>query len=399
MGLAPGIANDMIKQFVQCSRTSRNRQSFRMAITDMMNILNKSGLPKTEWDKASRLALAYMFVGDMKIDEMLRRAPEDKAIRDVLEAMKGGLLDDAVNPNGKKAIEAIATKYRKILGELDDVRGIPNYVPNILTPQGQNFVNFQRVNKALLEQSKTVGQGGDLSSPVEKFLERFQKPRSTIEHVIRDKNGKIQLAIMESDFAYEEFGEAFIKRIELENPEYAQEIRDKKTKAEQWRATTEEQRQFAESHYLSPHEINYRVSQNKMFKNLTNDALNGNDFMHADVISPLSIRLGAQERKYARDMLVKYIAPHELRLDTIRASVDTPEGPKPINLFGLVGGGSAKITTANGTEALITNEGGRYIVTIGNTRYRSPQINLSPEASVVRSIFPQTGMSFFQRMQ
>ena len=157
-----------------------------MTIADIQNTLLKSGIPKENWEQASRLAMALMFVGNTPIEQMKALASRDVAFMEVLEAIQGGLLDPAVNPNGAAAIQALADKYRKILDNLDTGSGIKNYVPNVLTPQAQNFINFQRNNQALLLSGtpSTGGVGtGDIGVPAEQFLERFQKPRSTLEQI------------------------------------------------------------------------------------------------------------------------------------------------------------------------------------------------------------------------
>lgn len=385
MGLAPGIANDMVKQFVRAQDISQT-QSFRMTIADIQNTLLKSGIPKENWEQASRLAMALMFVGNTPIEQMKALASRDVAFREVLEAIQGGLLDPAVNPNGAAAIQALADKYRKILDNLDTGSGIKNYVPNVLTPQAQNFINFQRNNQALLLSGtpSTGGVGaGDIGVPAEQFLERFQKPRSTLEHRYVDPATGTERTFLESEVAYLDYSEDYLNALEnqssleslsgtVSGKDMAAYIRAKQNNVKRWMELSEVERQTAETYYLSPHEINRRVKEDDMFDNLTNRALNGNDFMYADVLRAVAQRLGSEERKIARDTLQKYLAPYELLIDQI-----------PLNVSGTAGGKKPpEFLTTNGTKVQIVNEGGDNVIYVGNIKYRRPKAILSPEFSL-----------------
>ena len=385
MGLAPGIANDMVKQFVRAQDISQT-QSFRMTIADIQNTLLKSGIPKENWEQASRLAMALMFVGNTPIEQMKALASRDVAFREVLEAIQGGLLDPAVNPNGAAAIQALADKYRKILDNLDTGSGIKNYVPNVLTPQAQNFINFQRNNQALLLSGtpSTGGVGtGDIGVPAEQFLERFQKPRSTLEHRYVDPVTGTERTFLESEVAYLDYSEDYLNALEnqssleslsgtVSGKDMAAYIRAKQNNVKRWMELSEVERQTAETYYLSPHEINRRVKEDDMFDNLTNRALNGNDFMYADVLRAVAQRLGSEERKIARDTLQKYLAPYELLIDQI-----------PLNVSGTAGGKKPpEFLTTNGTKVQIVNEGGDNVIYVGNIKYRRPKAILSPEFSL-----------------
>ena len=385
MGLAPGVANDMVKQFVRAQDVSQT-QSFRMTIADIQNTLLKSGIPTENWEEASRLAMALMFVGNTPIEQMKTLASRDVAFKEVLEAIQGGLLDPAVNPNGAAAIQALADKYRKILDNLDTGSGIKNYIPNVLTPQAQKFINFQRENQAILLSGTPsmggIGSGG-VGVPAEQFLERFQKPRSTLEHKYLDPVTGTERTFLESEVAYLDYSEDYLNALESQSKleglsgtvsgkDMAAYIRAKQNNVKRWMELSEVQRQTAETYYLSPHEINRRVKEDQMFDNLTNRALNGNDFMYADVLRAVAQRLGGEERKIARDTLQKYLAPYELLVDQI-----------PLNVSGTAKGGAAKeFFTTNGTKVQIVNEDGKNVIYVGNIKYRRPDAILSPEFSL-----------------
>jgi hypothetical protein len=374
LGLDPGIANDVVKQYVR-AQDIQQTQAFRMAVTDMQKTLGQSGLPIAQHGQAFQLALALIFAGDIPIDQMAKLAERDKAYKIILESMKGGLLDPSVNPQASEAIKALAQKYKQILNQLDDGSGIQNYIPNVLTAQAREFLRFQRENRANLIASKKVGPSGELISPVENYAERFEKPRSTIEHTWVDENEEVH-TLMESELAYLEYSDNTIKDIENSNPEYANYIRARKNSAERWQNLTEVQRQGAETYYLSPFEINRRVKEYGMFKNLTNNALNGRDFMYSDLITAVGIRLGEEERKAARNLLQQYLAPYELRVDNIKLTTS-----------GTAGGKGRKFTTTNGTEVDLVNEDGKQVIYIGNEKYRQPKIDIAEEFSVMSSLF------------
>lgn len=374
LGLDPGIANDVVKQYVR-AQDIQQTQAFRMAVTDMQKTLGQSGLPIAQHGQAFQLALALIFAGDIPIDQMAKLAKRDKAYEIILESMKGGLLDPSVNPQASEAIKALAQKYKQILNQLDDGSGIQNYIPNVLTAQAREFLRFQRENRANLIASKKVGPSGELISPVEDYAERFEKPRSTIEHSWVDENEEVH-TLMESELAYLEYSDNTIRDIENSNPEYANYIRARKDSAARWQNLTEVQRQGAETYYLSPFEINRRVKEYDMFKNLTNNALNGRDFMYSDLITAVGIRLGEEERKAARNLLQQYLAPYELRVDNIKLTTS-----------GTAGGKGRKFTTTNGTEVDLVNEDGKQVIYIGNEKYRQPKIDIAEEFSVMSSLF------------
>lgn len=384
MGLAPGRANEMVKQFVRAQDVMQT-QAFKAAAADMLRTLEKSGIDRSNWDKASSLAMALIFVGDKTIDEMKQTLAvrRDQAYVDVLEAISGGLLDKTINPKGAEAIQAIADKYRGILQNLDEGSGIPNYVPNVLTTQAQNFINFQHENQASLAKSAASSGGGVV--PAEKFSERFQKPRSTIEHAWVDPVTNETRRMLESEMAYMEFSQPYIESLRANNPELAQYIENRQGNVKSWLSLDESQRQAADTYYLSPHEINQRIKDSheaaggqgkEMFDNLTNRALNGNDFMYADVLHAIPVRLGSQERKYARDMLQKYLASYELQVEQA-----------VLNTSGVAAGGSKEIITTNGTKVRLVNEGGKQVIYVGNIKYRRPEVVISPEHSVNSALF------------
>lgn len=374
LGIPPGIANDMVKQYIK-AQDIQQTQAFRMALTDMRKTIEQSGLPTAKHGQAFELALALIFAGDMPIEQMVKMAKYDDAYRIVIEGIKNGMLDPNVDSKVAETIKALAQKYKGILNKLDEGSGIPNYVPNVLTAQAREFLRFQRENRANLIASKKVGPGGELISPVEEYAERFEKPRSTIEHSWLDESGEEQ-RLMESELAYLEYSDNTIRDIENTNPEYGRYIRARKDSAARWQNLTEVQRQGAKTYYLSPFEINKRVREYGMFKNLTNNALNGRDFMYSDLITAVGIRLGEQERKAARNLLQQYLAPYELRVDNIKLSTS-----------GTAGGKGRKFTTTNGTEVDLVNENGKQIIYIGNEKYRMPSIDIAEEFSVMSSLF------------
>lgn len=378
LGLAPGMANDVIKRYIRAQDISQTA-AFRLSMQDMIQTIANSDIRPDQHNEAAQLALALMFVGDKTIDEMTKMAGRDRAYKIVIDAMKGGLLDPTVNPNGSKTIRELSAKYKQILDNLDVQSGVPDYVPNVLTPQAQNFINFQRANQANLISSKKAVAKGEVESAAAKFVESFQKPRSTIEHAWSDLVGN-QYTLMESEMAYKDYGGEYIQQLKMSKNEderrLGEYIERVQNKINAWESLTEVQRQGADTYYLSPHEINRRVKEDGMFGTLTNKALNGKDFMYADIVNAVSMRLGGEERMRAQKLLQQYVAPYELRVNSVK-----------LQGSGLAGGGGKKFTTTNGTEVELVNDKGEYVIYIGNTRYRQPKISVSDEFSIANSLY------------
>lgn len=369
-GLAPGIANDMVKQFVRAQDIYQT-QSFKTAVADVVGTLKAAGIPVHQQTDAHKLITALAFIGDRPLESM----QWDAAGRLVKEAIENGLLRD---PAMRETITNLANKYRGILDNLKIEGGIPYYVPNVPTTQAENLIRQQKANRVNILSSKPTEGSAELMTPAQKAYERFEKPRGTLEHVWTDAEGTH--SVLESELAYTQYTDADLYEMEKLDPDMAAYYAARRDSALRYENMSVVNRAKVESRYLSPHEINERVSKQQLFKSLTNNALNGNDFFHADFIGAVAARLGAEERKYARNLLQSYLAPYEINIEE-----------EIVRKSGIGAGGSETVQLANGTNVNLVLENGKYNIYIGNIKYTQPKIDISSEFAPVAEMFGMSG--------
>jgi len=369
-GFAPGIANDMVKQFVRAQDIYQT-QAFKTAVADVVGTLKSAGIPVHQQGEAMKLITAMAFVGDRPLETM----QWDAAGRLIKEAIESGLLRE---PAMRETISGLANKYRGILDNLKVEGGIPYYVPNVPTTQTENLIRQQKSNRVNIIGSRPVEGSPELLSPVQRAYERFQKPRGTLEHVWTI-DGQ-QYSVLESELAYTQYTDADLFEMKKIDSDMAAYYAARRDAAVRYENMSEIERAGVESRYLSPLEINERVSKQRLFRSLTNGALNGNDFMHSDFIGAIASRLGSQERKYARDLLQAYLAPYEINIaeEVVRNSE-------------IGAGGSKFYQLTNGTKANIVLEDGRYNIYIGNMKYVRPKVDISSEFAPVAEMFGMSG--------
>jgi len=369
MGLPPGIANDMVKQAVKSANVA-DTVAFKTAVADITRTLTESGISPAELTEANDLAMALLFAGDEPIEALIARG--DIAGEMIQKALTSGILQD---PNKAKAIRSVVDKYRAIFAKLDDGTGIANYAPNVLTPQAKNIIDYQRRNRMGIIGARKRGE--DIAvSPVEKMTESFEKKRSTIEHEWMGPDNK-PIRMMESELAYLAYSPQDLQKIADKNPAYYDYLDGRIKHAKLYSQLTEADKLTkVKSYYLSPMEINRRVRDNGMFNTLTNNALNGNDFMHSNFTAAVAARLGSQERKYANELLQQYLAPHALRLNEIELAQ-----------AGEAAGKAVDMKTVQGTPVTLVNEGGKKTIYLGNKKYKQPDIDISSDFSPLKSIF------------
>lgn len=368
MGLPPGIANDMVKQAAKSANVA-DTVAFKTAVADITRTLTDAGVSPAELTEANDLAMALLFAGDEPIEALIARG--DIAGEMIQKALTSGILQD---PNKAKAIRSVVDKYRAIFAKLDDGTGIANYAPNVLTPQAKNIIDYQRRNRMNIIGARKRGETIPVTAP-EKMTESFEKKRSTIEHAWRDADNN-EIKVMESELAYLYFTPQDLQAY-AKNPEYLKYLQDRIEHAKLYSQLTEADKLTkVKSYYLSPMEINRRVTKNGMFNTLTNNALNGNDFMHSNFTAAVAARLGSQERKYANELLQQYLAPHALRLNEIELAQ-----------AGEAAGKAVDMKTVQGTPVTLVNEGGKKTIYLGNKKYKQPDIDISSDFSPLKSIF------------
>ena len=369
MGLPPSIANDMVKQAVKAANVA-DTTAFKTAAADITRTLTESGITPAELTHANDLAMAFLFAGDTPIEELIAR--DDIAGEMIQKAMQSGILQD---PKKAEAIRGLAEKYRGIFNQLDDGTGIANYAPNVLTPQAKNIIDYQRRNRMNIIGARARGENIP-KTPVEEMTHTFEKKRSTIEHAWTDENNN-PVKVLESELAYLAYTPQDLAEYNKKNPAYHDYLVERIKHAQRYTELSQADKLTkVKSYYLSPMEINRRVRENGMFNTLTNNALNGNDFMHSNFTAAVAARLGSQERKYANQLLQQYVAPHALRLNEIELAQ-----------AGEATGKAVDMKTVQGTPVTLVNEGGKKTIYLGNKKYKQPTIDVSNEFSPLKDLF------------
>ena len=373
MGIPPGIANEMVKRAVKAANVA-DTEVFKNTVADITRTLSESGIARSELDDANNLIMGLVFAGDQPIEELAKR---DIAGKQILDSIASGIMQD---PTKAKAIRDVAAKYRAIFAQLDDGTGIANYAPNVLTPQAKNIIDYQRRNRMNIIGARARGENIPVS-PAEKMTESFEKKRSTLEHVWQDAETGKEMSMLESELAYLAYSESDLQAIAAKNPEQYRYLASRIEAAQQYGKLTEADKLTkVKSYYLSPQEINRRVREEGMFNTLTNNALNGNDFMHANATAAIAARLGSQERKYANELLQQYLAPHALRLNTVE-----------LERGGEASGNAANLKTVQGVPVTLVNENGKKTIYLGNKKYKQPNVNVSEDFSPLKRLFTTPG--------
>jgi len=381
LGLPPGLANEVIKNLVKSSDIQQT-QAFQTAFNDMSNAIKAAGFARgDEQAQAHRLVTAYMFAGNKPYDEIKRLAAieeEDEAYKVIVKAVEGGVLNTDAK---RKAVQDLANKYAGVFSRLEQenpLNGrVPNYTPNVVTPQGQQAIDFMRNNR--MDIVGTNAKGNEVLSPAQAFIENYQKRRSTLEHVFIDKSGK-ERRLLESELAYLDYTDSDLMKFAHEDPGYQEYLFNRRENAKAWAELTEAERQTAQHRFLSPLEINKRVKKEGMFGRLTNNALGANDFVYSEAVRSIPHRLGQEERDYARRLFQSYVAPHEVRLSE-----------KQIADSGLASGNKSRsgfsATLVTGEKVHVFNENGRVVMYLGNDKYIQPSVDISDEFSPLADLF------------